>query len=354
MQDSIRKILEAAIRAPSGHNLQPWKLVVQNGQIDIYNTPEKSHPLYNYGQKSFYVAHGTMIENIMIAARQNGFVPEAVIFPDTQSPNYVAKILLKKSDIEPQPLYEYISKRATNRKPYYKTPLMQEQKHTLLAYSDFIPGVKVKLVEDREAIKTLAKASSIHEKLVLENQSLHKYMFEAVRWTSEEAQTKGDGMLITTLEMPKPGELIFKLCSNWGRATFLRKFGLSDIISSKNSKVYEQSAAFVAVIAPDNSDKNFVSAGRVAERLWLEATKMKLALHPLTGIIHFMQTLILSDNASGFSAEEADLIKSSYEAIKNIFKVDTETIGFIFRIGEADGPTAHSDRIAMEKVVQED
>lgn len=56
----IKQILEAAVRAPSGDNVQPWEFEVSKNftQINLYNLPEMDDSYYNYNQMASYIAHG--------------------------------------------------------------------------------------------------------------------------------------------------------------------------------------------------------------------------------------------------------------------------------------------------------
>ncbi len=69
----IKYILEQALRAPSGDNTQPWHWVVSDYTLELWHTePEGFIPKLFWGNKktqdSTYLAFGTMIENLSIAA----------------------------------------------------------------------------------------------------------------------------------------------------------------------------------------------------------------------------------------------------------------------------------------------
>ena len=68
--NDIKKILEAAVHAPSGENCQPWRFEIRGDEIGVFNLPKKDQSLYNEGQMASYVAHGALIENILIANRK--------------------------------------------------------------------------------------------------------------------------------------------------------------------------------------------------------------------------------------------------------------------------------------------
>lgn len=55
-RESIQKILEIAVNAPSGENCQPWRFRVEGEKIWVYNNPESDQSLYNYAQCGSLVA----------------------------------------------------------------------------------------------------------------------------------------------------------------------------------------------------------------------------------------------------------------------------------------------------------
>ena len=75
MEETIRKILEESVYAPSGENCQPWKFAVDGSSIHIFNVPEADTSLYNFEQKGSYVAHGALIETIVIVALKYDYKP---------------------------------------------------------------------------------------------------------------------------------------------------------------------------------------------------------------------------------------------------------------------------------------
>ena len=68
MEETIKKIINYAVWAPSGDNSQPWKFSLKGNQVSIFNLPEKDNPFLNFEQKGSYIAHGSLLENMNIIA----------------------------------------------------------------------------------------------------------------------------------------------------------------------------------------------------------------------------------------------------------------------------------------------
>lgn len=343
MEEHIRKILEAGICAPSGDNSQPWRFVVRGNSICVFNQSDRDIPFYNLEQRGSYVAHGGLIENILIASAHFGYRAEVSLFPEKANTDLVARITLEASGQKGDPLYTYIPLRVTNRKKYKTTPLTPEHRNELLNVAEEIGKGRVLLMEDREKIGALAAASSVNERVVLETPAIHDIFFDHVVWTEKEEKKKHTGLYVKTLELTPPQQLIFRL---YRYSLFARVFnfiGLSKFIAKDNAKLYASVSAMGAIVVDGNSSEDFILAGRLMQRVWLKATKIGLSVHPVTGVLFLMQR-VLAGETEGFSPSHIGLLHKAYEEIKRAYGVKNETIAMLFRIGRAEPPSAISSR----------
>lgn len=348
MIEDIRKIVEVAVNAPSGENVQPWKFRVKEDQLYVYNIPERDQSPYNFMQRGSLVAHGALIENILIASSSLGFEANVDLFKDSKKEDLVAVISFIKSTPKEEPLFPYITKRSTNRKPYKKTPLNAEQRQEILG-SNNIGQAKVLLTENKDDIKILSLVGSMNERLVLENEVLHNFLFSHINWTEEENKEKVTGFYIKTLELPPPAQMAFKLFSHWSILKKLHKLGVSKAIWKQNGKTYASSSAIGIIAMQGNRKEDFINAGRATQRIWLTITKLGLSLQPMTGTLFFMQS-ILTGNREPFTDYQVELIKESYGNVCKIFKLKNETVPMMFRIGYSDPPTARALKLTPQIV----
>jgi hypothetical protein len=345
-------ILQAALQAPSGDNSQPWKLLIADDQIKLINLPGRDTSLYNYRQRASLVAHGALIENILITSSSLGYRATVRTFPDKSSPDLVAAIALDKSEAADEPLYPFISRRGTNRKPYDSTPLTAEEKSGLFDAAGAVPGGKLKLTDNPEKKRLLAGALGINDRLVFENPDLHTFLFDHIRWTEKEAAETGDGLDIRTLELAVPQALGFRLLKNWNLLRQLNKLGISKFIAKQAEGLCLSSSAIGAVIMDENTDEAFINGGRLMQRVWLEATRLGLSLQPTTGIAFLLQR-VLAGEKEGLSAAQIGLIQDAYERIGSAFALGAgETVVMLFRTGHSRPPGARSRRLALDKVVE--
>ena len=349
MVNDIKKILEIAIHAPSGENCQPWKFKIKDNQIYLFNIPERDQSPYNFGQRGAFVSHGALIENISIASLAVGLKAKISLFPERDDPNLVAIISFAKSMAREESLFPYILERTTNRRAYKKIPLTTEQRQAILNSANQISKGKILLTENKEDIKILSLVGAMNERLVLENEVLHHFLFSHINWTEKENQEKKIGFYIKTLELPPPAQLAFKIFSSWKVLKKLNKIGISKAIWKQNGRVYGSCSAIGIITTQGNNNEDFVNVGKVMQRMWLTATKLSLSLQPMTGILFFMQRII-AGRFEPFSSDQIKLIQESYENVRRIFKLRNETVPMMFRTGYSDPPTARALKLEPEIV----
>lgn len=348
-----RDILETAIYAPSGDNVQPWKFKITESTIDIFNVPENDTSFYNFNQSASFIGHGALLENIVILAGAMGYSAEYNIFPRKEDQNYVAHIEIRKAqeiDKNSRELADYIKLRTTNRKEYKDIALNTNEKEALRrAASTIDDQVKLNIVDDKKVLETLTAVTSNNERLVFENKMLHDFFYGHLIWNDEEAKGK-IGFNVKTLELPPPGLFAFRIFKNWPLVGFLNKFGLAKSIGKQGRKLHASAPAMGAIIVKDTSPLSYIETGRAMQRVWLEVTRLGLSLQPITGILFFMPR-IKADAASELSHSQIDLIQESYGTMENVFESQGNVISFMFRVGRSEKPTIYTTRLPLEQML---
>lgn len=339
-KESVKKIIEAGILAPSGGNSQPWRFEVDGSRVYVWALPERDHAILNFRYRGTWIAHGAFLENMIIAASKIGFLAIAKIFPRPEEPNLTFEINFEKTSPKHEPFYEAIFKRATNRKIYNTTPLSKHQKEDLLRLgSNFL-----KLIEDPVKIKTLAEAVSVNEIVMLENKVLHKLFFKEIVWTDKEELRKKAGLYLRTMEIPPPAQIMLRFFKHWPIMKFANKLGVARKIAADNAKNYAKVAA-IGIISVNDSNADFIEAGRVIEKLWLYATAVNLKFHLITGVPFLWQGINSGKTSDIFSNEHIDFIKQAYQDIVEVSGSNGKMPVAIFRIGEDGEPSARSSRL---------
>ena len=119
-------LLAHAILAPHSHNLQSWLVDLrQPGLITLYCDRSRLLPETDPFSRQMMMSQGTFLELLDLAARQLGLRADIQLFPQgefgpTQIDQRPTALITLSSDasIRPDPLFQQVFKRRTNRETY--------------------------------------------------------------------------------------------------------------------------------------------------------------------------------------------------------------------------------------------
>ncbi|PIP73900.1 MAG: hypothetical protein COW88_00550 [Candidatus Lloydbacteria bacterium CG22_combo_CG10-13_8_21_14_all_47_15] len=343
MNEAIRLIIEDAVWAPSGSNSQPWRFEVSGDTIDVHMIPDRDHPILNYKQGGTYIAHGALIENIVLSAMHHGYTAEVLLFPEHNNANLTARISMVAGNTVESSLYPFIRQRVTNRKAYADTQLTETETKELEKSIAGLKGASLVLKTNKKEREIIGKCSATMERIALEMRELHRLFFEEIIWRNDEQSRSEKGLPIQSLELPPPARVMFRALKHWPIARALNTIGFSKIAASGNAATYAKSAAAGAIIAVGDNAKDFITAGRAAQRVWLTGTKLGLSFQPITGLV-FMARRFEAGDTKEFEDRHIRQALGAYRRLKDIFGVRNEAIAFVFRIGHGTEPTSRSSR----------
>ncbi len=339
MEQRINKILEAAIRAPSGDNTQPWRFEVSidNQQIDLFNVPERDPSYLNYKQLASYVAHGALIENMLIAAKTVGCNMDISLFPNSENEEHVAKISLKVCAPRQDPLYDAIFRRVTNRNQFKPISLTEEQLQLLRMAANTVSNATVTLISEAKVKNNLAWNLRKNDQFIFEHREAHDFLFKQIRWSKRHAKNTCDGMPIENLGLGFLEKPLFPIFKYWPAVKFLNILGLSHFIGLKGWMNYRSSAILGMVSVTRGADKKetFLTGGRAAQRVWLESTRQGFSFQPVTGLT-FLNQRYQREDLTGFNAKQKLQIEDACGRLKTDFNIKGKVAVFGFRIGKSD------------------
>ena len=337
----IKKIIEAGNLAPSGGNSQPWKFIVKGDTIRVLALSHKDHPVLNFKDRGTLVAIGALIENIQIAAATQGLTAD---WKENLSKREIDITLKPSESSNLSGLAEVIRLRHTNRKDYKKEPLSESEKAFLLQELHKFPQCELVVIE-KEKVRDASKHLAIDILMFLQNELLHKLLFEEILWKEDHQHTRG-GLYIKTMEAIPPKSFVMKLMSNWKLAKFFGKLKLPNKIHEENANKIAASALIGVIVVEDN-DENFIHAGRLLENIWLRSAKLGLSFQLVSGMLFLRQQMQFGQKYS-FTPVEKQVVESAYQELVNVFGVKRNIMALAFRIGKSEKPLAVSHKRSPE------
>lgn len=332
-QDVIQYLVDAAGKAPSGDNCQPWNFDYTAPDLKIYLDSIADDSFFNVNQTASHIACGAAIENILIAASRFKISGRIDYFPDKNQPDLIAGINLSFSDKEEDPLQRFIWERHTNRTKFDQQPIeekyLDQIKECLLPFKESSLILKTK----RNDINTVAGVVYEVDKIRAERRDLHEHLMKMIRFSDNDARQKRDGFPIKNLEAGAGGELFLKACYPWAIMNFMNKMGLGKIISQVAKKSINQASVVGLLKIDGKSDKDLIIGGQALERVWLTCARLGISFQPMTAVTLFRRRWDLGMK-DDFSMKHQQLLGNIWPLYDDLFETNNnESHIMLFRLG---------------------
>ena len=286
MHDEIERLLKAAILAPSGDNLQPWRFrVLAEDTVEFCLDLEVDKSFFNFEQVASIMAVGAAVENVCSLLEENMLSYQFSYDPAREASFLKVGTLrfsLRKLSFEKA---IHLKNRCTNRKFYEKAGLDEEFLQKLRARVE--GKIEVRVFQGK-ALENLADLLFWADLIRVERKDLHEFLTHTIRWSEEEITKTRDGMPLSTLEAGRAGELVLRLTRPWPVMKALSKVGLARAMAEHTRKLALSSEGIFAFCAMELNEKSYFEAGCALERIWLELTKRGLAAQPMAAAPLFL------------------------------------------------------------------
>lgn len=337
-----RKLVEAAVLAPSFGNQQPWRFHYRERVLAVHHDVARTGgPADEHGRQMACIAIGAAIENIHIVAGVRGRAVKVELFPTPRDPHHVASLQLspRPGGAAPDPLSEQIGQRMTNRRHGTRNHLSPVHAQVLTSAARE-GGAKLQLCTDRQTIDDLARILGEAERLRLMSPMLHAELMQSLRWTAAEVEQSRDGMSLDAYCSGPADVATLQLVRSHQVAKLLRDVGGGSGLTSGVAQALASSAAVGLLSVQGTDPPAFVHGGRAMQQLWLTATALGLAVHPINALIS-MLARVERYHGAGLDKHEMRAVIDLREQFTRFFSVslsDSEIL--LFRLSYAE-PSPH-------------
>ena len=330
-KEKLTFLLRYAILAPSSHNSQPWKFEVQDNAIRVFADDDRWLRVADPDKRELFISLGCAIENLLIAAEHFGYQHQVNYFPEGED-DLAAVISLSLHQDEEKSrdpdLFAQIPHRYTNHQLYEDKPIPDDDMAQIYEcvfedgfwlfstsegpYPLYMESELRQLIDD---LITRADAIQLTDEA---------YKRELAEWI-------GRGAFGNPWLMAKIGQLA---------VTYLN---ISKGQTKKDSEMLLSAPALVALVSRSDDRESQLKAGQIFERIALTASKLKIAIHPMSQIL------------------EVPEIKSELRDLLDVPEVKAEVTGLLpddpifplhtFRLGYAEKEESHTPRRPLQEVL---
>jgi hypothetical protein len=325
----------AAVLAASPHNTQPWVFGIRAEAVDVYVDATRGTGTVDPFRREQYIGVGCAIENLVLACRARGLLPEVTLLPDGPTGPRTAEVTIRPGTPVPSGLYDAIGDRHTNRGPFDATPVTPTMLTGLVDRTG-ISGLDVRWIVESAPRAALGRLLIDAAKALCDDEQQSRDNFAWFRGSNDEIQRHRDGLSLDGQGFSPPVLAVAKLLPASSRVQ-CDQFWLK-----QTTTVHTATAAAYGVITTRTPGDRAtqLTAGRLLERIHLTATSQGIALHHMNQITERIDREAGTGGAPTFGPRFAELLPPGERPL------------LTFRVGYPEREAAPSPRRAATQVVR--
>lgn len=260
------EIIQDAIKAPSGHNTQPWKFRIENQRIVITPDFKRRLKVVDPDDHALFISLGCALESLLLSAKAHGYTPTVEMNFTTDKDEIVVD-LLRNDKEQKDALYDFITTRQSTRSEYDPEPLTNAVIEKLQAVNN-CDDVELIFITEREQIQKLKPFIIEGSNRQFNNKAFVEELESWVRYNQKTAKKMGDGLWGPCAGSPNIPQFIGRIA--------LKNFTSAKGEARRWSNLIDKSAGFVLFVARTNSKENWIELGQIFQRFALQATALNI------------------------------------------------------------------------------
>ncbi|GAA4832453.1 Rv1355c family protein [Actinomycetospora corticicola] len=329
-------ILEAIRRAPSGGNVQPWRVERDEDEVRLFLDEARTTTM-DVDFRGSHVALGAALFNARVAAARARRLGEFAILPDDARPDLVATLRLGRGTDERLADLDVLS-RGTNRAFGVAQPVDPALKGALAAAAA-AEGGRLHLVEPGEAMTRAGAAMARADRIRYLTDRLHREMFEELIWPGGDTST---GIDVATLGLDEGDLAKLTIARRPEVMALLAEWGAGSALADDTRDRVASSSALAVVTVPGTTKRHFVYGGMAVEAVWVAAERSGLAVHPVSPVFLYA---VEQDDLRTLSEPFEDALAELRQEFRTAVGVaDDEAVALVLRLSHGGATPVRSRR----------
>ena len=276
--NGLEHLVDAAVLAANPHNSQPWLFRLEENRIELHADRTRKLEAIDPDERELMLGLGCGLENLLLAAEVRGYQANVMLFPNGSGDDLVASIELESAEPSPNPLYDMIPKRRTNRSRYSDKPIPDDDLVALSELAEADPGLRLQLYTEENERKPVGDLIVRACEIQAYDAAQHAETASWFRKNDKEILEHRDGITIDAGGNPSLMRILAKIFIS-DKMINGPSFGKEFI---KSTKMQVESATVFAIISGDDkSPRTCLLGGRLYQRIHLWATSKRIAVHPM-------------------------------------------------------------------------
>jgi hypothetical protein len=335
LEDStVRKLVEAGSKAPSGANSQSWKWMYHKKNLYLFFDDVFRPDLLDCKRTTMITGLGAATENLVLKAHELGLEVITETVDITDNSKLITTFIFfdkvhegLKHLLEPH-VCDHLSKtidaRVSNRDIVMRIPIEKNRLLDLQRIARTIPGADMIIIDDEQKLLKLADITGKMDRMRYTSKGGHNDFRGEARWTVEDAEKTRNGISFRETMDLTPTEFAgFYVSKNWQVVKHLADWHLGAAYEKIQRKWINGASAVGLITMPNFGTNEFFDGGRALERIWLAANQDHISAHPPS-----LSTLIF--NTLQYGEQEAlpedmrNQAKDLMEEFEKLFEIDSK------------------------------
>lgn len=334
----------AAMRAPSGGNIQPWSIEAGEDEIAISLAPQYS-PTIDVGFRGGAVAIGAAVFNARVAAAHHG-VLGPVTFDEHPggSPLQATLRFGAERSQDLANLYGPVLARETNRGKGTAAPLSDAVAGALTAVAER-EGGHLRLIAAPDEIDSAAQILGTSDRIRFLTPHLHQEMIAELRWPGD--PDPDAGIDVHSLGLDDGGLILLELLRRPEVMAQLADWNAGDALGDDMRDRVRASSALAVITVTGGTLRDYAAGGSAVEAVWVHAQQHGLAVQPVSPVWLFAQDTTDLTKLSARFADELGRLQREFIDLAGAGA--DERIALILRLTTA-APSAVTSRRSADRI----
>ncbi|QRR10161.1 nitroreductase [Burkholderia sp. MS455] len=265
LDDRLRSLLGYAVLAPSSHNSQPWRFIVDGTTIAVCADRVRALPVVDPYDRELIISCGAALLNLRVALNHAGIAHTISAFPSDVDPDVLALVRVCDdgyTDAELGTLFAAIPERVTTRAPFESEPVPDALPHELIA-AGAAEGADVACAD---SIARRARVAEVIADADRQQFADPRFRRELASWIDPRRHV--DGMPAFAAGVPALLDFAAPLVT-----TAVRTFDLGNGLAALHHQLVGASPLIVCIATARDDREAWLAAGQALERMLLVATR---------------------------------------------------------------------------------
>ncbi|MFM0326541.1 Acg family FMN-binding oxidoreductase [Caballeronia glebae] len=265
----MRFAIHYAVLAPSNHNAQPWRFIVDGTSVCLCADRTRALPVIDPYDRELIIGCGAALFNLRVALQHLGLGYAITLLPDHLDPDVLAQVRVLEGtrDASLAALFDAMTERVTTREAFDVEPVPMDVQDKLVQ-AGIAEGV------DAQSIGWAATRESIGELVARADREQFRdprFRRELASWIH--ASRRKDGMPAYSAGVGALLDFASPIASS-----VLRTFDLGSGAAAVHRRLVEHSPMLLCIGTGEDNPSAWLAAGQALERVLLTAVRLGLCV----------------------------------------------------------------------------